>query len=63
MCRHHFWFLEVMLAGGTVSLQRLCVGIFLALLPALLIPGFLAAASFLPLVGPLLIAQVSYAST
>ncbi|KAK9838795.1 hypothetical protein WJX74_003461 [Apatococcus lobatus] len=54
---HHFWFLEVALAGGAVSLQRLCIGIFLAFLPALIIPGFLMTASFLQLVGPLLIGQ------
>lgn len=58
-CRHHFWFLEVALASGTVSLQRLCVGIFLAFLPALIVPGFLLTASFLQLIGPLLIGQVS----
>lgn len=57
-CRHHFWFLEVMLAGGRVSLQQLCGGIFLAFLPALLVPGLVATASLMQLVGPLLIFQV-----
>ena len=62
-CRHHFWFLEVVLAAGTVSLQRLCVGICLAFLPALIVPGFLMTASLLQLVGPFLIGQVTLPDT
>ncbi len=57
---HHFWFLDIVMAG--MHLQTVCMLVGGAMLPALLVPGLLAAGTPRGMIGVLMTAQVRASS-
>jgi hypothetical protein len=53
---HHFWFLEIWMAG--FSLQTVCKLILAAMVPAVLLPGFICSGASKNAVAALLLTQV-----
>jgi hypothetical protein len=54
--RQHFWFLDLLV--GTTHLHLLCKLLLVALVPALLVPGFMAARASGSAIGALMMLQV-----
>lgn len=54
---HHFWFLDISLAG--MSLRTLCTLALLAMLPALLLPGLILTGTRGRLLAPMLFCQAA----